>query len=175
MWTENIQTQEDSNLSCMDPSDFCSHSLSTPPQLQFGCSTFLGVGHSFSNYPVTSFHFLKELPVFPHFGLSNGLICRIKVSEKFRSQQDSNLRRKTRSDFESDALTTRPWLHDGVLTFICAGHSLLNCCVNSYFLKVLPNYPLLGASDRSMSSVVWTEFFQSHQDSNISWTNPSGF
>ena len=97
---------------------------------QFGFSTFFDIGHCFLNCPVTSFHFLKDLPVFPYFGLSDGLICWIMVSEKFRSQQDSNLGRKTLSDFESDALTTRPWLHDGVLTFICVGLSLLKCCVN---------------------------------------------
>ena len=120
----------------MDPSDFYSHSLSTPPWLQFEFSTFFGVDLSFSNCPVTSFHFLKELPVFPYFGLSKGLISRIMTSEKFRSQQDSNFRRKTQSDFASDALTTRPWLHDG-RSFICVGYCMFNCCVSFYFLKVL--------------------------------------
>ena len=38
--------------------------------------------------------------------------CRSRwaCSSKIRSQQDSNLRGKIPSDFESDALTTRPWL-----------------------------------------------------------------
>ena len=149
-------SEEVSNLSWMDPSDFSSHALSTPQRLHFRVFKFIGIRHCFLNCP---YFFLKELPRSVHFGLFDSLMYWVLmywvlVSEKFCSQQDSNLVRKTPSDFESDALTTRPWLHDGVLTFICVRHSLLNCCVNLYFLKVLTNYLLLGASDRSMSSVV---------------------
>ena len=91
-----------------------------------------------------NFLYLKDLPLFDCFGLSDGLMYWVLmywvlVSEKNHSQQDSNLRSKTPSDSESDALNFRPWLHDGVLTFICPVHSLLNRCVNLYFLKILPN------------------------------------
>ena len=130
MWTKIIQTQQDSNMSWMDPSDFYSLALSTSQWLQFGIFTFFVFGHCFLKCPVFSFPFLNELPLFRYFGLSDGFMCWILLSEKFRSQQDSNLRRKTPSDFESDALTTRPWLHDGGFTFICVGHWLLNCCVS---------------------------------------------
>ena len=149
-------SEEDSNLSWMDPSDFYSHALSTPQRRHFRISKFIGIRHCFLNYP---YFFLKVLPRFDYFGLFDSLMYWVLmywvlVSEKFCSPQDSNLRRKAQSDFESDALTTRPWLHDGVLTFICAGLSLLNCCVNLFCLKVLPDYPLLGASGWSISSVV---------------------
>ena len=122
----------------MDPSEFYSLAPSTPQRLHFRISKFIGSRHCFLNCP---YFFLKELPLFGCFGLSYSLMYWVLmywvlVSEKFRSQQDSSFRRKTPSDFQSDALTTRPWLHDGRL-FICVGDCMFNCCVSFYFLKVL--------------------------------------
>ena len=115
----------------------------TPQRLQFRISNFIGVRHCFLSCPYTFFSISRIYLFFYCFGLSDGLMYWVLmywvlVSEKFRSQQDSNLRSKTPSDFESDALNFRPWLHDGVLTFMCPVHSLLNCFVNLYFLKILP-------------------------------------
>ena len=115
-------------LELADPSDFYSDSVSTPPWLHFRISSFIGVGHSILNCCVNFFLFLEKLNIFLYLGLSEGLtLCWIKLSEKCRSQQHSNLRRKPLSDFKSGALTTRPLLNYGVTTFICRW--LLNCCV----------------------------------------------
>ena len=173
VWTEKFQSQQDSNLIWRNLFEFQSKALIALPWLHVRISTFIGVCHCFLNCPVTFFLFLKDLPRFLCFGLSDGLMCCVLVSEKFCCQQDSNLRWKTPSDFLSVPLTTRPWLHDGVFTFICVGLCLLNCRVKLYFLKVLRNYHLFGACDRSMSSVVWTEKLQSQQDSNFIWRNLS--
>ena len=82
------------------------------------------------------FLFVKDLPLFLLCGLSDNLMYWIRVSEKTRSQLNSNLLRKTPSNFSSDALITRPWLHDGRF-LICVGYCMFNCCVSLYFLKVL--------------------------------------
>ena len=128
VWTENIHSEEDWNVSWMDLSKFYSDSVSTPPWLHFRISSFIGGGHSILICCVTFFLFLEKLNIFLYFGFSQSLtLCWIKVSEKCRSQQHSNLRRKTPWDFKSDALFTRPLLHYRVTTFICRW--LLNCCV----------------------------------------------
>ena len=100
-------SEEDSNLSWMDPSDFYSHALSTPQRRHFRISKFIGIRHCFLNYP---YFFLKELPRFDYFGLFDSLMYWVLmywvlVSGNFCSPQDSNLRRKALSDFESDAWT----------------------------------------------------------------------
>ena len=42
------------------------------------------------------------------------------------------------SDFYSDSVTTPPWLHFRISSFIGVGHSILNCCVTFVpFLKKL--------------------------------------
>ena len=83
----------------MNPSGILSNGLSA---LNYDClSDFLiiiGVDLSILNCCVT-FLVLKELPFFGCFGVSDGLMYWVLVSEKFRSQQDSNLWRKTPSDF----------------------------------------------------------------------------
>ena len=100
VWTDNIHSEQDWNLSWMDLSNFYSDSVSTPPWLHFRISGFIGVGHPILNCCVTFFLFLEKLNIFLYFVLSEGwTLCWIKVSEKCRSQQDSNLRRKTPSDF----------------------------------------------------------------------------
>ena len=122
----------------MDLSGFYSDSVSTQPWLHFRIANFISVGHSILNCCVTFFLFLEKLNIFLYFGLSEGLtLCWIKVSEKYRSQQHSNLRRKTPADFKSEALTTRPLLHYGDTTFICRW--LLNCCVAFTFSRFYVN------------------------------------
>ena len=66
------------------------------------------------------FLFFKDLPLFGCFGLSDGLMCWILVSEKCRSQLHWNLLRETPYDFSLDALTTRPLVHDRIF-FISVG------------------------------------------------------
>ena len=100
VWTENIHSEQDWNLSWMDLSNFYSDSVSTPPWLHFRISGFIGVGHPMLNCCVTFSLFLEKLNIFLFFGLSEGwTLCWIKVSEKCRIQQYSNWRRKTQSDF----------------------------------------------------------------------------
>ena len=100
VWTENNHSEQDWNLSWMDLSIFFSDSVSTPPWLHFRISGFIGVGHPILNCCVTFFLFLEKLNISLYFGLSEGwTLCWIKVSEKCRIQQDSNLRWKTPSDF----------------------------------------------------------------------------
>ena len=100
VWTDNIHGEEDCILSWMDLSNFYSDSVSTPPWLHFRISSFIGVGHPILNRCGTFFLFLEKLIIFLYFGLSEGLtLCWIKVSEKCRSQPDSDFRRKTPSDF----------------------------------------------------------------------------
>ena len=100
LWTENIHSEQDWNLSWMDLSNFYSDSVSTQPWLHFRMANFISVGHWILNCCVTFFPFLENLNNFLYFGFSQCLtLCWIKVSEKCRSQQDSNLRRKTPSDF----------------------------------------------------------------------------
>ena len=100
VWTENIHGEQDWNLSWMDLSNFYSDSVSTPPWLHFRISGFIGVGHPILNCCVTFFLFLEKLNIFLYFGLSEGWTLRwIKVSEKCRIPQDSNLRWKAPSDF----------------------------------------------------------------------------
>ena len=82
------------------------------------------------------FPLCQRLTSFLLCGLSDNLMYRIRVSEKSRSQLNSNLLRETPSNFSSDALITRPWLHDGRF-LICVGYCMFNCCVSFYFLKVL--------------------------------------
>ena len=96
LWTENIHSEQDWNLSWMDLSNFYSDSVSTQPWLHFRIANFISVGHWILNCCVTVFPFLEKLYNFLYFGFSQCLtLCWIKVSEKCRSQQDSNLRRKT--------------------------------------------------------------------------------
>ena len=134
----SFRRQRNSNLCRKTVSDFLSDVLTTPPWLQFRISNFIGVGYCFSNCPITLFLFLKELP---HFIVSDFLMVRCVEYwwAKNVAQQDSNLRRKTPSDFLSDALTIRPRLHDASFTLLCVGHCFLNCPDNrcwSLFLEL---------------------------------------
>ena len=133
----SVRSQRNSNFCRKTVSDFLSDVLTTPPWLQFRISNFIGVGYCFLNCPITLFLFLKELP---HFIVSDFLMVRCVEYwwAKSVAQQDSNLRRKTASDFLSDALTTRPRLHDASFTLLCVGHCFLNCPDNrcwSLFLE----------------------------------------
>ena len=137
VWTGNIHSEQDLNLS------WRTHRISnqTPSALRHYCiseSLVLSVSIIRSWIVVWLSSSFEKLNIFLYFGLSEGLtLCWIKVSEKCRSQQDSNLRRKTPSDYLSDALTTRPWLHDAGFTLFC--RSLLNCCVSFTFSRIYVN------------------------------------
>ena len=148
-----------------DTSDFCSHALSTPPWLRFRNSKYIVVGHQFLNFCVTFFVFLRELPLFHYFGPSVGLMCWVLAS--VRSQRNSNLCRKTVSDFLSDVLTTPPWLQFRISNFIGVGHCFLNCPITLFpFLKELPHFIV---SDFLMVRCVgyWGAKSVAQQDSNL--------
>ena len=99
VWTGNIHSEQDWNLS------WRTHRISnqTPSALRHYCiseSLVLSVSIIRSWIVVWLSSSFEKLNIFLYFGLSEGLrLCWIKVSEKCRSQQNSNLRRKTPSDF----------------------------------------------------------------------------
>ena len=68
VWTEYLQSQQDSNLSRKNPSEFWSNALSTPPWLHNRFSKYIGVGHSILNCCFTLFLFLEKVKNFSFFG-----------------------------------------------------------------------------------------------------------
>ena len=155
-----------------DTSDFCSHALSTPPWLRFRNSKYIVVGHQFLNFCVTFFVFLRELPLFHYFGPSVGLMCWVLAS--VRSQRNSNLCRKTVSDFLSDVLTTPPWLQFRTLILLVS--VIVSWTVLLFFSpKELPLFHCFALSDGWMCWVLVSGKCRSQQDSNFRRKTPSDF
>ena len=153
MWIEFIQTQQDLNLSWMDTCDFYSHA----PALRNDCnsvSLFLSVSVIVS-WTVLIFFSLSQginsfwlFRTFWYFDVLSTGERKVSQSARFELAQVDPIWFRVRR------LNHSPITAWGSSTFICVGHPLLNCCVNLYFLKVLPNYPLLGTPDWLMSSVM---------------------
>ena len=108
-------------------------------------------------------------PLFHCFGLSDGLMCLVLVSEKFRRQRDSNITRKKPSEFWSNAFGTPPWLHNRFFEYIGVGRSILNCCVTFFlFLVKLITFLYLGLSEGlTLCWIMVSEKWRCQQDSNV--------
>ena len=116
-------------------------SIQTPSALRLDCiseSLVLSVSVIRSwIVSVTFFLFLEKLNIFLYLGLFEGLtLCWIKLSEKCRSQQHSNLPRKT-IRFQVGCLN-----HSAIAAlrryyFFCRW--LLNCCVGFTFSRFYVN------------------------------------
>ena len=48
------------------------------------------------------------------------------------------------SNFYSDSVSTPPWLHFRISSFIGVGHSILNCCVNFFLSREIKFFSLFG-------------------------------
>ena len=84
------------------------------------------------------FYSLKVSPKYHFLAASDRLIKKLVWTEIIHSEEDWNVSWMDLSKFYSDSVSTPPWLHFRISSFIGVGHSILNCCMTFFlFLEKL--------------------------------------